>query len=459
MGEVFPRVMSALTGTLIGDAVARGQTEVLVEMGVLRPHEVTGPSVGTGVFGGYLYMNGSAMRLFGVRMPGMTPADADEQVMGEVTDLPPYRPAKGDRNLVASLALSRYVARLLRSPDLPVARRSARRRAGVAGVDARPGFGGRRAVAVVVADLSASSGGEHEAAAAVQRRGRSAPGPARPPPGPPRDPARPGQPDRQRDRRRRLRPAGPATVGARSHGGDRCGAVEHLRRRARRDRRPHRAHGAETRPSTPSSPTTDTAATTSTSWPRRPGRWTRHRSTRPSTGCGTRRRIAIPFVVGERLAVDADAALAEALDAPAAPPAMVHPTLRADRPTGLDRPRASQGRPRAREPGRPPRPPRTGPSGGGAWRAPRRTPRVLRHHQRAGRLRGRPERVRRADRRREPSSTATSPPACHHPGSSGTSPIPTRGRGATRPDRRRPRPGPPCPASPSAAAPRRVRRV
>ena len=109
VGEVFPHVMSALTGTLIGDAVRPGQTDVLVEMGVLRPHEVTGPSVGTGVFGGYLYMSGSAMRLFGVRMPGMSPADADEQVMGEVTDLPPYRRAKGDRNLIASLALSRYV--------------------------------------------------------------------------------------------------------------------------------------------------------------------------------------------------------------------------------------------------------------------------------------------------------------------------------------------------------------
>ena len=66
---------------------------------MLRPHELVGPSLGTGVFGGYLYMNGSAMRLFGVRMPGMSVRDADEQVMGEVTDLPPYRPAKGDRNL------------------------------------------------------------------------------------------------------------------------------------------------------------------------------------------------------------------------------------------------------------------------------------------------------------------------------------------------------------------------
>jgi hypothetical protein len=36
VGEVLPHVMSAL----IGDAVARGQTDVLVEMGVLRPHEV-----------------------------------------------------------------------------------------------------------------------------------------------------------------------------------------------------------------------------------------------------------------------------------------------------------------------------------------------------------------------------------------------------------------------------------
>ena len=73
VGEVFPTAMTALTGTLIGDAVRQAQIDVFVEMGVLRPHEVVGPSVGTGVFGGYLYMSGSAMRLFGVRMPGMSP--------------------------------------------------------------------------------------------------------------------------------------------------------------------------------------------------------------------------------------------------------------------------------------------------------------------------------------------------------------------------------------------------
>ena len=159
-------------------------------MGVLRPHEVTGPSVGTGVFGGYLYMSGSAMRLFGVRMPGMSPRDADEQVMGEVTDLPPYRRAKGDRNLIASLALSRYVLAAAALARPRAARRGPPRRAGMAGDDARAGFGDRRAAAGVAGDVPASASSEHEAAAAVQRAGRcaaracstaSSPAPAIPP--------------------------------------------------------------------------------------------------------------------------------------------------------------------------------------------------------------------------------------------------------------------------------------
>ncbi len=118
VGEVFPHVMTALTGTLIGHSVQEAQVGLLVEMGVLRPNEVVGSSVGTGVFGGYLYMNGSAMRLFGVRMPGMSASDADEQVMGSATGMPPYRRAKGDRSVRASLRLSRYLLRMMRSPDL-----------------------------------------------------------------------------------------------------------------------------------------------------------------------------------------------------------------------------------------------------------------------------------------------------------------------------------------------------
>jgi rifampicin phosphotransferase len=128
VGEVFPHAMTALTGTLIGDAVQRAQAEFFVEMGALRPHEVTGPSIGTGVFGGYLYGGASIMRLFGARMPGMDPTAGDTQVYGDVDDMPPYERRKGDRNLVASLRLGAFAAGLLRRPDLtPLdeARRSA----------------------------------------------------------------------------------------------------------------------------------------------------------------------------------------------------------------------------------------------------------------------------------------------------------------------------------------------
>lgn len=116
-GEVFPHVMTALTGTLIGDAVRRGQLEMLERSGVVRPGEVSA-NAGTGVFGGYLYMNASLMRLFGVRMPGMSADDADTQVIGDVEGLPPYVPLPGDRDLRASVRIMRNMTRILRRPDL-----------------------------------------------------------------------------------------------------------------------------------------------------------------------------------------------------------------------------------------------------------------------------------------------------------------------------------------------------
>ncbi len=118
VGEVFPRVMTALTGTLIGEAVRQGQVDLFLEMGGLRPHEADGPSLGTGVFGGYLYMSGSLMRMLGARMPGLSSDEADEQMMGDVPNLPPYEPVKGDRNLIATLALARFGFGLMRNPDL-----------------------------------------------------------------------------------------------------------------------------------------------------------------------------------------------------------------------------------------------------------------------------------------------------------------------------------------------------
>lgn len=116
-GEVFPHVITALTGTLIGEPVRQGQVEAFVEMGGFRPHEINGPSLSTGVFGGYLYMNASTMRLFGERMPGITVRDIDVQVMGH-TATPPHHRAKGDRKAAATLHLTFYAIQLLRRPSL-----------------------------------------------------------------------------------------------------------------------------------------------------------------------------------------------------------------------------------------------------------------------------------------------------------------------------------------------------
>ena len=129
VGEVFPHVMTALTGTLIGDQVRQGQLAELVDMGVLRPHELHGPSLSTGVFCGYLYMNASTMRLFGQRMPGMNVRQIDLQVMGDVAT-PPHQRAKGDRNLMATLRLTKYAISTLRRPSmepLTIARADAKR--------------------------------------------------------------------------------------------------------------------------------------------------------------------------------------------------------------------------------------------------------------------------------------------------------------------------------------------
>lgn len=117
-GEVFPHVITPLTSSLIEDAVQTAQTEVMIETGALRPDEATEGGLTSGVFGGYLYLNASTVRLFGVRMPGMSWRDADEQVMGDVFDAPDYVPRPGDRNLRASLAILRHSITLFRRPDL-----------------------------------------------------------------------------------------------------------------------------------------------------------------------------------------------------------------------------------------------------------------------------------------------------------------------------------------------------
>jgi rifampicin phosphotransferase len=117
-GEVFPNVLSALGGTLIGDDVGRAQMEVLQEIGFVRRPDLEGVRLGTGVFGGYLYSSGSLARIMGVRTPGMNATTSDQMVFGTVEGVPPYRPARGDRDLLATLKVTRFLLKVLRDPDL-----------------------------------------------------------------------------------------------------------------------------------------------------------------------------------------------------------------------------------------------------------------------------------------------------------------------------------------------------
>jgi pyruvate,water dikinase len=91
-GEVMPDPMSPLTVDLCWHETGEpGWRDALVEIGVLdaRECEPHGPTV-TGYFGGYLYINMSVTRLFGVRTPGLTPEMVDLQYFGEMPGIPGY---------------------------------------------------------------------------------------------------------------------------------------------------------------------------------------------------------------------------------------------------------------------------------------------------------------------------------------------------------------------------------
>lgn len=118
-GEVAPNVMTPLTASLVGDASAEGSQRAMRELGLLRERDFAGPGAnGTGIFGGYLYANLSIIRVACSRAPGMTALDADRQMAGVSDDAPAHRPQPGDRDLVATLAMSWSMARHLLRPDV-----------------------------------------------------------------------------------------------------------------------------------------------------------------------------------------------------------------------------------------------------------------------------------------------------------------------------------------------------
>jgi pyruvate,water dikinase len=119
VGEVFPTVVTPLTGTLLVPQAELGFRDAFAAFGALRAHDFGDEPFGVlGIFNGYCYLNASFIRVLAVRTPGLSVADMDRQFFGE-SDAPPYREQAGDKNRRASLKIARTLFRTLNTKALP----------------------------------------------------------------------------------------------------------------------------------------------------------------------------------------------------------------------------------------------------------------------------------------------------------------------------------------------------
>ncbi|MFI5613685.1 PEP-utilizing enzyme [Amycolatopsis sp. NPDC051903] len=99
IGEIFPDPISPLNASAGFQAnLSPGWDDAFVACGVWD-HATYDSTVEHNVlpaFGSYLYINMSLMRLFGVRVPGMTPEAVDLQYFGDLPGIPSYESEKRD---------------------------------------------------------------------------------------------------------------------------------------------------------------------------------------------------------------------------------------------------------------------------------------------------------------------------------------------------------------------------
>jgi pyruvate,water dikinase len=121
-GEVYPEVFTPLSFSVAAESAERAMRNAISVSGLVRPDELAGipitTAVGSGVFGGYAYLNLSIQRLASARMPGGKASDADVNYLG-VGEPPPHEADSSERNLRASLAGLRYLWRTLAVTELP----------------------------------------------------------------------------------------------------------------------------------------------------------------------------------------------------------------------------------------------------------------------------------------------------------------------------------------------------
>ena len=121
-GEVMPDPASPLAWTLVWEpALLAGWVDCVLDVGFLTRAELPRDDV-IGSFGGYLYINASTTRMFGVRGPGLTPEMIDYTYFGEHPDVPPYEPEPWHESEAATAAIGGWMGAVMTADDLPLLR-------------------------------------------------------------------------------------------------------------------------------------------------------------------------------------------------------------------------------------------------------------------------------------------------------------------------------------------------
>ena len=106
VGEVFPDPVTPLTSSTGLWQAELGWRDAWERIGAFDTSEFPPDQFSQlGVVAGYCYLNASLIRLFGVRAPGLSWEDMDEQFFGALPGVPTYEEQPGDEDLEKTAAI------------------------------------------------------------------------------------------------------------------------------------------------------------------------------------------------------------------------------------------------------------------------------------------------------------------------------------------------------------------
>ena len=121
VGEVFPDPVAPLSSTMaLVPGAEAGWRDAFVRFGVFDEAEFSPEHMEIlGVFGGYCYLNVSITRIFGVRVPGLTPELVDMTLFGQQEGIDPYTPLPTDESPEHTARITETLGWILTVDDLP----------------------------------------------------------------------------------------------------------------------------------------------------------------------------------------------------------------------------------------------------------------------------------------------------------------------------------------------------